>query len=450
MMDDEAGHPSMLLAFRAENIYSFYDELDFSMEATAQAEEGVPRDVHWHQKGGRPLRVLPAAGVFGANASGKTNLLKALYGLREHVLFSFRSGDPSGGIHRHSFRLDPGAGEKPTRYEIDLVLNGVRHEYGVVMNDQHVLHEWAYRYPNGRAALIFERTCGKQVDIPAGKRTIGRAIERIARPNALFLSAAAAGKHPDLLPLYDWFGQNLKFAEASSRQARWAFTAQLLREDASREQVLALLRAADLGISDVRIRPPDPKVLERVRRAILILTGHEDDAEGFPDIDLTELGLVLSHRGAEEDVDFNVSEESLGTLVWLGIVGPVFDALEAGSVLLADELESSLHPTLAERIIGLFQDPEANPNGAQLIFSSHAPTLLGNATQSRPLGRDQVWFTEKLVNGRSRLYPLSDLSPRQEEAIGKRYLSGRYGATPIVSHEEFVEVARLIAAGGRK
>ncbi|MEV0827483.1 AAA family ATPase [Nonomuraea rubra] len=450
MMDDEAGQLSMLLAFRAENTYSFYDELDFSLEATAQAEKGVPRTVQWHQKGGRPLRVLPAAGVFGANASGKTNLLKALSDLREHVLFSFRSGDPSGGIRRPSFRLTPEAAEKTTRYEVDVVLNGVRHEYGVAMNDQYVLHEWAYRYPHGRAALLFERRHGKPVDLPVGKRSIGRAIERIARPNSLFLSAAAAGNHPDLLPLYEWFGQNLMLAEASSRQARWAFTAQLLREDSSREQVLALLRAADLGIADVKIRPPDPKVMERVRRAALILAGREDDAEGFPDIELTELGLVLSHQGAKEDVEFNVSEESLGTLVWLGLVGPVFDALRSGSVLLVDELESSLHPILAARVIGLFQDSEANPKGAQLIFSSHAPTLLGNASHARPLGRDQIWFTEKLTDGRSRLYPLSDLSPRQEEAIGKRYLSGRYGATPIVSHEEFVEVARLIATGSRR
>jgi predicted ATPase len=439
----------MLLAFRASNIYSFYDELDFSLEATAQAEKGVPRSIHWHQKGGRPLQVLPAAGLFGANASGKTNLLKALSDFREHVLFSFRSGDPSGGIRRHRFRLDPEAAEKTTRYEMDLILNGVRHEYGVELNDQHVLHEWAYRYPHGRAALIFERRHGEPVTVPAGKRSIGRAIERIVRPNSLFLSAAAASNHPDLLPLYEWFGQNLQLAEASSRQARWAFTAQLLREETSREQVLALLRAADLGIADVKIRPPDPKVLERVRRAVLILTGHEDDAEGFPDIDLTELGLVLSHRGSKEDVEFNVSEESLGTLVWLGLVGPVFDALQCGSVLLVDELESSLHPMLAARVIGLFQDPEANPRGAQLIFSSHASTLLGTASRSRPLGRDQIWLTEKLVDGRSRLYPLSDLSPRQEEAVEKRYLSGRYGATPIVSHEEFVEVAQLITGGAQ-
>ncbi|MFI6293581.1 ATP/GTP-binding protein [Nonomuraea sp. NPDC050790] len=440
----------MLLAFRAGNIHSFRDELDFSMEATAQAEEGVPREVRWHQKVGSTLKVLPAAGVFGANGSGKTNLLRAMTALREHVLFSFRSGDPAGGVHRQHFRLDPAADDRPTKFEIDLILDGVRYEYGVSMDSEKIIREWASHSPKGRPALLFERCYGSPITFPAGKRALGRAVERITRPNSLFLSAAAASGHPDLLPLFGWFERNLMLAEASSRPQRWAYTTQLLHDKETRDSVHALIRAADLGISNVRIQPLDPKVLDRIRRAVLILAGREDDADGFPEIDLTELGLVLSHRGVKEDVEFGVAEESLGTLVWLGIVGPVVAALQAGTVLLVDELESSLHPTLVERLVALFQDPDANLKGAQLVFSSHAATLLGSGSGSRPLGRDQIWLTEKRSDGSSCLYPLSDLSPRREESIAKRYLSGRYGATPIVSHEEFVEVARLMTTCGRE
>ncbi|MGW0805152.1 AAA family ATPase [Nonomuraea sp. NPDC002799] len=442
----EAGQISMLLAFRAENVRSFRDPLELSLEATALAEEGVPRQVPWRE-GGRPVKVLPVAGIFGANGSGKSNLLRALAEFRDHVLMSFRSGDPSGGMPRHAFRLDPAATGKPTRFEVDLVLNGVRHEYGVTFDDERVLREWAYRYPRGRATLLFLREADKPLELGARNRGIGRAVEKITRPNALFLSSAAASAHPDLLPLFQWFEGGLQLAEASSRQRRWAYTTHLLRGEESRERVLALLRAADLGISDVRIRPLDPKVVERVRRAVQILAGREEETEGIPDVDLTELGLVLSHRGADGNIDFDVNEESLGTLVWLGLIGPIVTAIERGSILLADELEASLHPVLVERIIALFQDPEANSRGAQLIFSSHDATLLGDATRSRVLGRDQIWFTEKLVDGSSRLYSLSDLSPRREEAIGKRYLAGRYGATPIVSAYEFDEAARLITSG---
>ncbi|MEV7013713.1 ATP-binding protein [Streptosporangium sp. NPDC051022] len=441
------GSTSMLLAFRAENTRSFRDELDFSLEATALAEPGVPREIPW-RAGGHPLRLLPAAGLFGANASGKTNLLKALDDLRGHILHSFRAGSPSRRIQRSPFRLDA-AVDDSTRFEIDLILDGVRHEYGVRLDDHRVIEEWAYRYPRGRAALLFRRD-GDDVELGASNRAKGRATTEVMRPNALFLSAAAAAGHPDLLPIYEWFEGNLLLAEASSRTHRWAFTAQLLHHPETRDLMLSLIRAADLGITDVKTRPLDPQVVERLRRIVEILHGQDEEPEGAGiEIKITELGITLSHRAAGDDVDFDVKDESLGTLVWLGLIGPVVDALARGSVLLADELEASLHPVLVARLVGLFQDPESNPHNAQLIFSSHDVPLLGGAESDRVLGRDQIWFTEKLPDGSTRLYPLSDLGPRKEEAIGRRYLAGRYGAAPIVSHEEFTEIAKHIAESGR-
>jgi AAA15 family ATPase/GTPase len=119
----------------------------------------------------------------------------------------------------------------------------------------------------------------------------------------------------------------------------------------------------------------------------------------------------------------------------------VINALASGSVLLVDEIEASLHPALVTQLVRLFQDSETNPMAAQLIFNSHEASLLGDSGGDRVLGRDQVWFTEKGHDGASRLYPLSDLGPRSDEAIGRRYLAGRYGATPILAAEEFAEVA---------
>ena len=122
-------------------------------------------------------------------------------------------------------------------------------------------------------------------------------------------------------------------------------------------------------------------------------------------------------------------------------------ALADGSVFLADELDASLHPALVSELIRLFQQPETNPHRAQLIFNSHDATLLGDAVTDRMLGRDQIWFVEKSNNGSSRLYPLVDLEPRKQESIGKRYLAGRYGATPILSSQEFAAAAELITSG---
>jgi len=438
----------VLLAFRAKNVRSFRDEIELSLLSTRLAEEDVVRSVTWRE-GGRPIGVLPVAGVFGANASGKSNVVKAMDDMRAHVLHSFRTGSPTGGIPRRPFLLDQAAKQQASRFEVDLVLDGVRHEYGFALDDDQVLEEWAYRYPHGKAVRLFHRW-GNEVELGSAERVKGRAVLELLRPNALFLSTAASANHPVLLPVYAWFARNLRLAEASSHQFRQALTTQLLDDDARRGQVLALLRAADLGITGAKKYQLDPVVKDRLQRAVRILAGQEgdlDSAEEGPAFD--QLGVRLTHRGAAGDIELDAQDESLGTLVWFGLVGPVIEALADGAVLLADELDASLHPALVAELIRLFQDPESNPRRAQLVFNTHDATVLGDSTSDRLIGRDQVWFTEKRPDGSTRLYPLSDLDPRKEEAIGRRYLAGRYGATPILSHQEFDASAGLITSGDR-
>jgi hypothetical protein len=439
---------SVLLSFEAENVRSFRDPVHLSLLATPLAEANVPRSVHWREGGG-VLRVLPAACILGANASGKSNVLRIMDDMRSHVLHSFRSGDPKGGVPRQPFRLDPSSSSEPSRFEVDLVLNGIRHRYGFSIDDERVLEEWAFHFPRGKARLLFQRESDGSIDLGSVDRATGRAMVKLLRPNALYLSTAGVANHPELTPLYEWFGRNLRLAEASSRSRRWALTTEMLADPALRETVLAFLRVADLGVTQARVRELDPQVAERIRRAVRILAGTEDqpDKEDLEPRDFIELGVALSHKGLREDVEFDVGDESLGTLVWLGLAGPVINALTEGSVFLADELEASLHPNLVCHLVGLFQDPATNPRRAQLIFNSHETSLLGHSVADRTLGRDQVWFTEKLREGATRLYPLSDLNPRKGEAVGQRYLAGRYGATPIIAREEFADLAELISVG---
>jgi uncharacterized protein len=439
---------SVLLAFRAENVRSFRDEFELSLLSTRLADEDVVRLVTWRE-GGRPIGVLPVTGVFGANASGKSNVLKAMDDMRGHVLHSFRAGSPTGGISRCPFLLDRAGRKEPSRFEVDLILEGVRHEYGFSLDDERVLEEWAYRYPHGKAVRLFHRR-GDDVELGSVERVKGRAVIELLRPNALFLSTAASANHPVLLPIYAWFARNLRLAEADSRQLRQALTTQLLDDDTRRGQVLALLRAADLGISGARKYELDPAMRERLQRAIRIIAGQEGELDGTdegPTFD--QLGVRLIHRGAGGEVELDARDESLGTLVWFGLVGPVIEALADGAVLLADELDASLHPALVAELIRLFQDPKSNPRRAQLVFNSHDASILGDSTSSRLLGRDQIWFTDKRPDGSTRLYPLSDLDPRKEEAVGRRYLAGRYGAVPILSRQEFDASAELITSGDR-
>lgn len=412
------------------------------------SEEGVPRSVPWRESGRHPVRVLPVAGIFGANASGKTNFLRVLDDMRRLVITSFRSGNRSARIDRRPFRLDPECEEAPSAYEIELVLGGIRYEYGFSVDSTRVIWEYARRYPHGKAVTIFRREVGEPVYVGEEHRTKGRAVNEILRPNALYLSAASAADHPGLAPLYQWFDKNLTLCEASTRERRWAYTTHLMTHDSYREKILAMLHAADLGITDARLREPDPEMLERVRRIVKIFqqemaTDGNELAE-FDDNAL--LGIVLKHRGKRDGVELETSDESLGTLVWLGLIGPVLDALGKGTVLLADELESSLHPVLVAQLIRTFQSPHSNPNGAQLIFNSFEVGLLGNSVDDRVLGRDQVWFTEKMYDGSTKLYPLKDFNPRKAEAVSRRYLTGRYGATPIVSDAEFDALAAVVSS----
>jgi hypothetical protein len=436
----------MMIAFRAENVRSFRDEMELSMLATSRAEQRVVRELDWREAGS-PLKVLPVAGVFGANASGKSNVLKAMDDMQTYVVQSFRHWSPTGGLPRWPFRLDAVVADLPSRYEIDLVLGGIRHEYGFVLDDERVLQEWALRYPRGRASLLFRRE-GDAIEVGATARAQTRAVARLLRPNALLLSTAASANHPLLLPLYGWFSRNPMLAEASSRTIRQAFTAKLLEDPVARERVLTLLRAADLGVTDARVHELDAAARDRLERAARIIMGEEEMPQAAAGSDplpaFDDVSLV--HHGADGGVELDPAEESFGTLVWLGLVGPVVDALAGGTVFLADELDASLHPALVAQIVKLFQEVRTNPHRAQLIFNTHDTTILGDSGENRLLGRDQVWFTEKLHDGSTRLYPLTDLDPRKHEAVGRRYLAGRYGASPILSDGQFDRLGELIGA----
>lgn len=434
MTDAVAHDASMLLAFRAENVRSFRDEIELSMVATSMSEPRFVRHVAWRE-GGRPIGVMPVLGVFGPNASGKSNLLEAMDDMRALVLQSFRQEIKRGP--NWVFRLDAEGVKRPSRYEVELILHGVRHEYGFVLDGEHVIEEWAYRYPRGRPAMLFSRTVD-DVETGSAGRGETRSVQKVLRSDSLFLSAAAATNHSLLVPLYGWFQRNMQFAHIGNRPRRQILTVEMLEDQVGRERLLAMLSAADLGIVDAKKLKPDPEEQEKMKRALRTFLGEVGvEDEMVEELDLENFGFTLVHRGDGAFMELPPGLESQGTVVWLGLIGPVVSALADGTVLLADELDASLHPALVEQLVRLFQDPEANPRGAQLIFNSHDPTMLGDSSEDRLLGRDQIWFTEKLMDGNCRLYPLSALSPRKHEAIGRRYLDGRYGAMPILSRQDF-------------
>jgi hypothetical protein len=419
----------MLLRFRFSNFRSFRDEQELSLVAAAALKE-TRSTLVFHPRQTKE-GVLPVAATYGANASGKTNVIRALWYVVQVISDSYRRWKPDGQIE-----LEPFLGGKKarvaSRFEIDFLLDGIRHSYGFRLDSRAILEEWLFVYPKSKKQSWFYRRHGKPISFSAKMPGANKAIEALTRKNSLFLSAAAQNNHDALMPIFGWFSGLRFVADAMApRHAYSAFTAELCAEPRFAKDVARLLRAADIGIVDLKIEKE--AVPEEVKKVMVAVAEalHREIPSSQRD-GLKRIRLV--HRLGEEIAPFMEGNESAGTLAYLRVLGPVLKALGEGAVLCVDELDARLHPILASQIIQLFNDPSTNRKGAQLIFNTHDATLLSRAN----LRRDQIWFTEKGSDGSSHLYPLTDFKPRQNENLENGYLQGRYGAIPFLSPRDFL------------
>ena len=417
-----------LVAFKARNVRSYRDETMLSLQATRVANADVVRALQ--TASATPERLLPVGGVFGANASGKSTILSAMADMRAAVLGSFRGS--GAGVHRRPFLLDPNGPEGPTEFMVDLILDSVWWQYGFEFDEQRILREFAFHYPRGRQALVFDRE-QHTLAFGAAFRAFGSSLRPLVRENALLLSIIGAAAENAISPLFRWWQSNMRLATSDDRPIRSVFTARLAKQAATRNRVLQLLRAADLGLADLEVVKPDMETLDMLKRLMREIQG-DDPGEGEPVLDMFDI-VRLVHGGGD-GVAFDPADESMGTQVWVGLVGPVLDALEHGHLLLVDEIDASLHPLLVARLIQLFQSPDTNPRCAQLLFNAHDTTLL-DGEHPLALGRDQIWFAERDGSGASQLVPLADFKARRDESIRRRYLRGRYGGVPSLDPVEF-------------
>lgn len=424
-----------LLSFTVENTICYRDKTELSLAATRLAEKDVRRDL---RLAGRkhPAGVLPAAGIFGANASGKSAILDSMDNMRGAVLNSFRSRNGAGGFYR-PFALDPRTSEKPSSYAVELIIDGVRWQYGFEIDDRRVLEEYAFYFPKGRQTLVFHRT-GDSLDFGAPIQSDDiRVLEKLSEEDTLLLSAAEATGDITLLPLFSWFEYSCFYVTSDNFDQRLSHTASLLQDEGYKQRILSLIRLAGLGATGIRRTEPDPDIENRLKKAMHIIEGEEDYIETGETLLFD--GFKLEHHGDTISAELEPGYESAGTLAWIGLIVPILEILDRGSVLMIDELDSSLHPDLVAVVINLFQDPATNPHCAQLIFNAHDMTIL-NRHHSR-LGRDQIWFTEKDSRGVGKLYSLAEFRTRREEDTYVSYLKGKYGALPAL---DLTEIDRAV------
>lgn len=410
----------MLLEFRVRNFRSFRDEAVFSLAA---GSDTALLETHTGATGlGKIKRVLNTAALYGANASGKSNLIRALHFMQLMVMTSPQI-QPGTESNLMPFRLREDWQSQPTLFEATFILDGRRMQYGFELTKTQIHGEWLLVYEKSKPQVWFSRTLDTETgryaytysDYFLGQKKVWEAA---TRKEVLFLSTAIQLNNEQLRPLYQQFAENIAIFPDGGRIGA-DFSAQFIEKPLNKEKVTSFMAAADTGISSVSV---EKKAGKQVR-----FDFEAEQAAEFRDMEMSI--PVFGHVAEGKQYEFEATEESAGTQIFFNLSGPILDILEQGKLLVVDELDSSLHPLLVQKIIDLFNSPEINKNGAQLIFSTHDVSLL----DAKAIRRDQVWFTEKDSDHVSRLFALLDFSPRKGEALEKNYLGGRYGGIPILN-----------------
>lgn len=406
----------MLLRFVVSNHRSIMEPVELSMIAVDQDRPAA--------RGFDALteRVLTVAGIYGPNASGKSNVLEALAWLSQAVRLSLVAWDE--GVPREPFKFGHGP-TTPSAYEIDLIIRGVRYTYMLEVDDRQVLFEGLYSYPERRRRTLFERE-GMELHLRRGLGALSGTRELLTPPT-LALSAATRFEDVDVTSVGRFLRSVGVLGSGRLARAALASTVRLFDPGVAadpgystedRISALALLRLADPAVEDVAIERDTLEEPSAVR-------------------------LRLLHRGREQHLPFDFDDESEGTRTWFSIIGTALESLRTGQPLLFDEVDRSLHPHLSAKLLGLFQDPETNPRGAQLVFTSHDTSLLNH------LNRDEVWLTEKGIDGTTSLTALAEYGGdrvRRSLNIERAYLQGRFGAVPDVD-QAFVRQAIGLSVG---
>ena len=415
----------MLLRFAASNHLSIREPqaLSFTASALQDRTEGLIRSDTVPNKS-----VLPALVVYGANASGKSNLVDAIAFMKSAVLGSHTRGEPGGGVPRRAFRLDASSSRESSTFEIDFAIDDVRHHYGFEASDTEFVSEWLYTVPKSHRRMLFEREDGS---FRFGRELRGpnNSIARLTRPNSLFLSAAAQNGHDQLSGTFDFFRS---IGNVTDIAVPDVLAVSELGTGGPDQRVIDFLAKVGTGVVGHRRNKTELSERERAFRRKVVAAFREmaDGPVQIEDEPSTETTIELAHRSREgQRVYLELERESAGTRRLLVLLGFAFRALDSGAPLVVDELGASLHTYATASVLGLFCSPQTNPKGAQLVATTHDTNLL----TSPYLRRDQVWFAEKDPEGATQVYPLTDIRTRKGDNLELGYLQGRYGAIPAES-----------------
>lgn len=409
----------MLIRFDVGNFRSILEPVSLT---TIPVE--MPNDFEFadSEQGGLLTRI----GIYGANASGKSNVLSALHWLLDAIKTSLQAWNKVIPIEPFALHAN-----QNTTFKLEVLLDEIEYIYYLELNRKQVVREWLKSNTLAGENIIFDRIHDKldvtEDDDPLivltelfpqtalsiavldrlGFKPIGAFVEGLQQIQFVNFDDGNFLRTPGLRYIRELF-----FADDGQERVDDA-----LLEVEQQTTIRDMLFLADLGIDDLKI----------IEQKVPLRDGSERK--------LKRRNIRLTHSGTDETFTLPFNAESKGTRAWFNIIGTVAPALKDGTIVVVDELDASLHPLLSREIIRMFANPQANPNGAQLIFSAHDITLL---SELRP---DEIWFTAKRADGSTKLEPLTEFDPEQLKDVvgdlGSAYLRGEFGGIPRVGSVAF-------------
>lgn len=424
----------MLIEFTVGNFRSFKGRTTLSMVATNTNARDPLINKNNTVPVNNKLTLLTSAAIYGANASGKSNVVNAFAFMRQLVLSSAKESQTGELIGVDSFRLSTETEKEPSFFEVVFLFNGIHYRYGFEVTPSQIVSEWLFSAHKTRESKLYIRE-SNSIEISQRLFKEGRGLEDKTRSNALFLSVAAQFNGEIASTILKWF-RRVGVVSGLDDTFYRVYTIKQVIDGEYKNEIIQLVKSLDIDINEIEGMILDKEQLEfpsdmpeeirsfllkgvQNREFLTVQTKHPKlDAQG------RSVGSVVF------DMDSN---ESHGTQKLFYLAGPIIDVLSQGKVLLIDEMEARLHPLVTRELIRLFNTIETNPKRAQLIFTTHDTNLLSN----KLFRRDQIWFIEKDDFCASHLYSLAELKVddtkvRNDASFEDDYLKGRYGAIPFI------------------
>jgi uncharacterized protein len=427
----------MILEFSVTNYKVFKDRATMSFVAS-NYDKSTLEDQNVKSLPDLGLRILNSAVLYGANASGKTKFFEAIEFMRQFVRKSSKEGQKGEKIAVQPFLLSETTEHEPSEFEVVFVQDGTMYRYGFACTSQAVLSEWLFFKPKVRETQVFYRdTVDKRIEINQTHFKKGDLLVNadLVRENALMVSVGAQFNDEICSQVVKWFTQSVACLSCMHESGYKNLSLMQTDQNTNHDKILDLLQRADFHIQDINVETLSPDNLPNSAppelRTFIKENMLSEKTKIYSDV-------ITSHHkydGENKIIGSTLfsleKDESHGTQKFFYLSGPILDVLEHGKTVFIDELDARLHPNLVQRIFSLFNNPEFNCHGAQLVATTHNTSLL----KSDRLRKDQVWFVEKDNHEAAHLYSLAEFKStevRSNENYETNYLRGKYGAIPYL------------------